>query len=242
MKTQNQNPIHAPLYNTPLFASRTSTNSHFSGSLSFLTQLPLSRALSIVLFLSCLTGTFNAFQELANSQEILAEITEPKPPTSSRKSQEVVLAFYEALKSRDVDTVHKILARDLEWWFHGPPSHQFMIRLLTGEQKDSDVPFEFSPISITPFGNIVVAEGFDTSRPISWVHAWTVTDGIITQVREYFNTSLTVTRLGNQSQPSDFKSKSSTTTEITPVHCPPVWESSLSDQIGKSVPGLVLAI
>ncbi|KAB5544416.1 hypothetical protein DKX38_012528 [Salix brachista] len=187
-------------------------------------------------------ATFNAFQELANSQEILAEITEPKPPTSSKKSQEVVLAFYEALKSRDVDTVHKILARDLEWWFHGPPSHQFMMRLLTGEQKDSDVPFEFSPISITPFGNIVVVEGFDTSRPISWVHAWTVTDGIITQVREYFNTSLTVTRLGNQSQPSDFKSKSSTATEITPVHCPPVWESSLSDQIGKSVPGLVLAI
>ncbi|KAG5240027.1 Wound-induced protein [Salix suchowensis] len=183
-----------------------------------------------------ISGTFNAFQELANSQEILAEITEPKPPTSSKKSQEVVLAFYEALKSRDVDTVHKILARDLEWWFHGPPSHQFMMRLLTGEQKDSDVPFEFSPISITPFGNIVVAEGFDTSRPISWVHAWTVTDGIISQVREYFNTSLTVTRLGNQSQPSDFKSKSSSTTEITPVHCPPVWESSLSDQIGKSVP------
>jgi ketosteroid isomerase-like protein len=156
----------------------------------------------------------------------------------------VVLAFYEALKSRDVDTVHKILAHDLEWWFHGPPSHQFLMRLLTGEQKDNDVPFEFSPISITSFGDIVVVEGCDTSRSISWVHAWTVTDGVITQVREYFNTSLTVTRLGNQSQPSDFKSKSksSSTTEISPVHCPSVWESSLSDRIGKSVPGLVLAI
>jgi ketosteroid isomerase-like protein len=156
----------------------------------------------------------------------------------------VVLAFYEALKSRDVDTVHKILAHDLEWWFHGPPSHQFLMRLLTGEQKDNDVPFEFSPLSITSFGNIVVVEGCDTSRSISWVHAWTVTDGVITQVREYFNTSLTVTRLGNQSQSSDFKSKSksSSTTEISPVHCPSVWESSLSDRIGKSVPGLVLAI
>ncbi|KAJ6987393.1 hypothetical protein NC653_020602 [Populus alba x Populus x berolinensis] len=182
-------------------------------------------------------GTVEAFQELANSQEILAEITEPKPPTSSRKSQEVVLAFYEALKSRDVDTVHKILAHDLEWWFHGPPSHQFLMRLLTGEQNDNDVPFEFSPISTTSFGNIVVVEGCDTSRSISWVHAWTVTDGVITQVREYFNTSLTVTRLGNQSQPSDFKSKSksSSTTEISPVHCPSVWESSLSDRIGACV-------
>ncbi|KAL3581716.1 hypothetical protein D5086_016048 [Populus alba] len=191
--------------------------------------LPLEKALNSD------ARTVEAFQELANSQEILAEITEPKPPTSSRKSQEVVLAFYEALKSRDVDTVHKILAHDLEWWFHGPPSHQFLMRLLTGEQNDNDVPFEFSPISTTSFGNIVVVEGCDTSRSISWVHAWTVTDGVITQVREYFNTSLTVTRLGNQSQPSDFKSKSksSSTTEISPVHCPSVWESSLSDRIER---------
>ncbi|KAJ6891893.1 hypothetical protein NC651_025173 [Populus alba x Populus x berolinensis] len=183
-------------------------------------------------------------QELANSQEVLAEITALKLPTSTKKNQDVVLAFYEALKSRDVDTVHKILAHDLERWFHGPPSHQFMMRLLTGEQKDNDVPFEFSPVSITSFGNLVVVEGCNTSRSISWVHAWTVTDGIITQVREYFNTSLTVTRLGNQSQPSDFKSKSnsSSTAEISLLHCPSIWESTLSNQDGKSVPGLVLAI
>ncbi|CAK7325949.1 unnamed protein product [Dovyalis caffra] len=194
--------------------------------------------------LSAKRSTFKALQELANSQEILAEITEPNPPTSSRKNQEVVLAFYEALKSRDVDTILKILAHDLERWFHGPPSHQYMMRLLTGEQKDNDVPFEFSPISITSFGNIVIVEGCDTSGSISWIHAWTVTDGLITQVREYFNTSLTVTRFGNKSQPSDFKSKSksSSTAEITPVHCPSVWESSLSNRVGKSVPGLVLAI
>ncbi|KAB5538637.1 hypothetical protein DKX38_016170 [Salix brachista] len=109
-----------------------------------------------------------------------------------------------------------------------------MMRLLTGEQKDNDVPFQFSPISITSFGNLVIVEGWDTSS-ISWVHAWTVTDGIITQVREYFNTSLTVTRLGNQSQPSDFKSKSksSSTSEISLLHCPSVWESSLSKLVVK---------
>ncbi|KAJ6432436.1 hypothetical protein OIU84_019635 [Salix udensis] len=114
-----------------------------------------------------------------------------------------------------------------------------MMRLLTGEQKDNDVPFQFSPISITSFGNLVIVEGWDTSS-ISWVHAWTVTDGIITQVREYFNTSLTVTRLGNQSQPSDFKSKSksSSTSEISLLHCPSVWESSLSKLVagGESGP------
>ncbi|KAI8009166.1 Wound-induced protein 1 [Camellia lanceoleosa] len=159
-------------------------------------------------------------QELANSQEILEETG----------NQRVVLALYEALRARDVDTVHKLLASDLEWWFHGPPSHQFMMRLLTGSEIND---FQFGPESFASFGSTVLVEGCDRTRSISWVHAWTVTDGIITQVREYFNTSLTVTRLGVTDQSSS---------SITSLHCPSVWESSLSDRVGKSVPGLVLAI
>ncbi|KAL7214702.1 hypothetical protein ACSBR1_026979 [Camellia fascicularis] len=159
-------------------------------------------------------------QELANSQEILEETS----------NQRVVLALYEALRARDVDTVHKLLASDLEWWFHGPPSHQFMMRLLTGSEIND---FQFVPQSFASFGSTVLVEGCDHTRSISWVHAWTVTDGIITQVREYFNTSLTVTRLGVTDQSSS---------SITSLHCPSVWESSLSDRVGKSVPGLVLAI
>ncbi|KAG5558080.1 hypothetical protein RHGRI_008103 [Rhododendron griersonianum] len=150
-------------------------------------------------------------------------------------NQRVVLALYDALSSRDVDTVHKLLAPDLEWWFHGPPTHQFMMRLLTGTATASpNDSFDFAPESIAAFGSTVLAEGCDHVRSISWVHAWTVTDGIITQVREYFNTSLTVTRISfpDQSSPS--------TSSITSLHCPSVWESSLSG--GKSVPGLVLAI
>lgn len=146
----------------------------------------------------------------------------------------MVLALYDALSARDVQTVHQILAPDLEWWFHGPPTHQYMMQLLTGASSPSDPSFEFKPLSITSFGNVVIAEGCDHSRQSSWVHAWTVTDGIITQVREYFNTSLTVTRLGN--------SLAKSTVEINPVHCPSVWESSFSNRVGKSVPGLVLAL
>ncbi|MBA0568981.1 hypothetical protein Golob_006446 [Gossypium lobatum] len=176
------------------------------------------------------------FQELANTQEPLVEET--------NKNQEVVLALYEALNTRDVETVHKILAPDLEWWFHGPPTHQFLMRLLTGASSDDSFRFEVDPLSVTTFGPTVIVEGCDHSRSISWVHAWTVTDGIITQVREYLNTSLTVTRLGNstQSPPSDYNPSSSSTGEITSVHCPSVWESSFSNRVGKSVPGLVLAI
>ncbi|KAB1214109.1 Wound-induced protein 1 [Morella rubra] len=177
--------------------------------------------------------------ELANSQETLED--------SDSSNQRVVLALYAALSSHDVATVHRIVAADLEWWFHGPPSHQFLMRLLTGTATDSATSFRFVPQSITSFGPTVLVEGCDHARSIAWVHAWTVTDGIITQVREYLNTSLTVTRLGNShtsSPPSDFStpSSSSSTSEITSLHCPSLWESSVSSRVGKSVPGLVLAI
>ncbi|KAE8711168.1 Wound-induced protein 1 [Hibiscus syriacus] len=123
-----------------------------------------------------------------------------------------------------------------------------MMRLLTGASSDDTFRFEVDPPSLTTFGSTVVLEGCDHKRCISWVHAWTVTDGIITQVREYFNTSLTVTRIGNSSQypPPIYDSSSppgsSSTDEITPEHCTSVWESRFSNRVGKSVPGLVLAI
>ncbi|KAK1409391.1 hypothetical protein QVD17_35917 [Tagetes erecta] len=149
---------------------------------------------------------------------------------TSNKS--VVLHLYDALSSRDVHTVHKLLAPDLEWWFHGPHSHQFMMRLLTG--TDDNESFNFVPHSVDAFGSTVIAEGCDPVRDIFWIHAWTVnSSGVITQVREYFNTSLTVTRFANNSSKS---------VSITSLHCPSVWESSLSNRVGKSVPGLVLAI
>ncbi|KAK4579621.1 hypothetical protein RGQ29_029336, partial [Quercus rubra] len=175
--------------------------------------------------------------ELANSQEILEE--------SDSSNQRVVQALYEALSSRDVATVHKLVAPDLEWWFHGPPTHQYLMRLLTG--ASSDTSFRFAPQTIVCFGPTVLAEGCDHARSIAWVHAWTVTNGVITQIREYFNTSLTVTRFGDStatitnSDPSS-PSSSSSTAEITPLHCPYLWESSVSDWVGKSMPGLVLAI
>lgn len=79
---------------------------------------------------------------------------------------------------------------------------------------------------------MVVAEGyFLASRKVSWVHAWTVNDSVITQVREYFDTSVTVTRFA----------------KLANVHvgsqgdkCQCVWESKLTDN--ASMPGLLLAV
>lgn len=152
----------------------------------------------------------------------------------------MVHALYEALNERNVEAVHRLLEPDIGWCFHGPPSCQHMMRLLTGTSPDES--FFFDPVSIAAFGSTVLVEGQGWSRgstiPVQWIHAWTVTDGRITQVREYFNTSLTVTRLGDPElaarPPSAGGSKS---------HCMPLWQSRLSGGAGKkSVPGLVLAI
>ncbi|KAG4975278.1 Wound-induced protein 1 [Glycine soja] len=166
-----------------------------------------------------------SFLELANSQASGSD--------ADSSNKRLVLALYDALNSGDSDAVVKIVAADLEWWFHGPPSHQFLMRMLTGDSA-ADNSFRFLPQSIAAFGSTVIVEGCDTARNIAWVHACTVTDGIITQIREYFNTALTVTRIHDSG-------------EIVPAssgagRLPCVWESSVSGRVGKSVPGLVLAI
>ncbi|KAM1039819.1 hypothetical protein ACFX13_029816 [Malus domestica] len=143
------------------------------------------------------------------------------------KNKTTVTALYQALTSKDVDVVHLLLAPYLEWWFHGPPTHQHLNRLLTGAPP-YDSSFKFVPLSIIAFGSMVLAEGYDEVRSVSWVHAWIFTDGIITQVREYYNTSVTVTRL------------SSPHIRSQPGNCQCLWQSKLSDN--KSVPGLVLAL
>ncbi|KAL0900418.1 hypothetical protein Bca101_084379 [Brassica carinata] len=146
---------------------------------------------------------------------------------SETKNRDVVLKLYDALRSRDVESVHKTLTPDLDYWFHGPPPHQFLMRTLTGVSP----PFQFSPLSVVSFGSTVIAEGCDAATSVSWIHAWTVSHGVITQVREYSNTSLTVTRIGGV--------VAGRSAEIRPSHCPSVWESKFSGRAGKSVPGLL---
>ncbi|CAD5322684.1 unnamed protein product [Arabidopsis thaliana] len=179
----------------------------------------------MVLYVDSLCDTC---QETRQELDTLAE--------SEIKNRDVVLKLYEALRSRDVKSVHQILTPDLEYWFHGPPPHQFLMRVLTGGVSPSSSSFEFVPLSVVSFGSTVIAEGCDAATSISWIHAWTVANGIITQVREYSNTSLTVTRIGNVVA-------GRRSAEIAPPsHCSSVWESQFSGRAGKPVPGLVLAI
>ncbi|KAK1601828.1 hypothetical protein QYE76_017033 [Lolium multiflorum] len=212
-------------------------------------------------------------QELANHQQAgaaappqygtdakLAELTAGGGgrETEEQRGKFLVLRLYEALNARDARRAQELLAPDLEWWFHGPPAHQHMMRLLTG--ADTNAEFTFAPRSVDAFGSTVIAEGgADAGGQLYWVHAWTVgPDGVITQLREYFNTDLTVTRLSaavatkNASaavSPSQASSSSSTSTSSatsspapTPKWPKCLWQSRRADRARKSLPGLVLAI
>ncbi|KAM0900586.1 hypothetical protein ACQ4PT_020536 [Festuca glaucescens] len=177
--------------------------------------------------------------------------------TEEQRGKFLVLRLYEALNARDARRAQELLAPDLEWWFHGPPAHQHMMRLLTG--ADTNAQFTFTPRSVDAFGSTVIAEGgADAGGQLYWVHAWTVgPDGVITQLREYFNTDLTVTRLSaaaatskNPStivSPSHASSSSSTSSApSSPAPTPKwpkcLWQSRRADRARKSLPGLVLAI
>ncbi|KAJ7964279.1 Wound-induced protein 1 [Quillaja saponaria] len=159
------------------------------------------------------------------------------PGVQEETNKKLVTVLYESLSSKNGNAVQHLLAPDLEWWFHGPPSHRHhLIRLFTSctsssNDNNSYSSFVFVPVSIVAFGSIVIAEGHNEENSVSWVHAWTVTDGVITQVREYLNTSVTVTRFGNLDGVSQ--------TQVSSSKCACVWQSKLSYE---SVPGLILAL
>ena len=170
-------------------------------------------------------------EELANLDQLEGGFASARGhETEEQRNKFLVLRLYEALNGRDHAAVHSLLAPDLEWWFHGPPAHQHMMRLLTGSSSpSSSSSFRFEPRSVDAFGSTVIAEGVsaagEDTKAAYWVHAWTVgSDGVITQLREYFNTDLTVTRLA----------------AAAASKC--VWQSRRPDRARNSLPGLVLAL
>lgn len=144
----------------------------------------------------------------------------------------MVEQLYVALGSGDNKKLGRILAADLEWWFHGPPCCDHMMRLLTGVSGHRH--FSFNPKSITAAGNKVFVEGWENESAY-WVHVWTVKDKIITQLREFFNTSLVAREFTPRPPPSSSSS-------LPVVACLLVWESEIPNSQGISMPGLVLAI
>lgn len=98
-----------------------------------------------------------------------------------------------------------------------------MMRTLTGESRHLE--FKFLPRSIKAVGDRVVAEGWEGKKAY-WVQVWTVNDGMITQLREYFNTWVTV--MVRVSEEEDEMVK--------------LWQSDSTERFRRSLPDIVLAI
>uniref|UniRef100_A0A0E0GED5 Wound-induced protein 1 n=1 Tax=Oryza nivara TaxID=4536 RepID=A0A0E0GED5_ORYNI len=190
-------------------------------------------------------GTAAAAREASASVSELAELDGARDQPEEQDAKFLVLRLYEALNSGDARRAQELLAPDLEWWFHGPPAHQHMMRLLTGADH-GESRFLFSPRSVDAFGSTVIAEGTDDTRQLYWVHAWTVgPDGVITQLREYFNTDLTVTRLSASAAKTTAAISSSNSNHASSSAPPPpaskpkcLWQSRRADRAHKSLPGL----
>jgi ketosteroid isomerase-like protein len=144
------------------------------------------------------------------------------------QNKSIVEILYKALLGQGtMEMVAKLLASDLEYWFHGPPKCQHMMKVLTGE-TDHKKGFKFEPRSVTSIGDCVITEGWEGQA--YWVHVWTLKNGLITQFREYFNTWLVVRDL-RPLKWQDHKQDSMT-----------LWRSQPRDLYRRSLPGLVLAI
>ncbi|KAJ7258463.1 hypothetical protein O6H91_07G004000 [Diphasiastrum complanatum] len=146
-------------------------------------------------------------------------------------SEGVVLAVYSALASGNAEGVGQLVAEDLEWWFHGPPSQRHLMRMLTG--VDRLCTYSFVPQRMYTIGSKVFAEGKSDTSKGCWVHIWTVKDGLIMELRECFNTSVTVTEVHCDLKPSHHQASDLLNIQST------LWQSELS---GLSMPGLILAV
>ena len=92
-----------------------------------------------VFFVSDRSSSRKLREELANLDQLEGGASLALPESEEQRNKFLVLRLYEALNARDHASVHSLLAPDLEWWFHGPPAHQHMMRLLTGADTNAEI-------------------------------------------------------------------------------------------------------
>ncbi len=162
------------------------------------------------------------------------------------QNESLLRAFYNALAAGNVVLVKALLAPDLELWFHGPRCHQYMSKLLTGSTSFRSV--SLIPASIHANRDRVFVEGRGpapsraAASGVSWAHIWTVEQGRLVALREYWATAVLVSR------------SSSLQRQFTADYCKPVqsrqvlppsqlvWQSKLWETKHPCTPALIVLI
>lgn len=144
------------------------------------------------------------------------------------KNERILRCFYDSLAGGNTVLLSHLLAEDLDLWFHGPRCHQHMSKLLRGITSFRSVTLY--PSSILATRNIVIAEG-ECICP--WVHIWTVKEGKLIQLREYWNTAVSINLVAR------INSACGTLLESPSIN---IWQSKLWQAVDNTKPGLILTI
>ncbi|KAI3839020.1 hypothetical protein MKW92_039726 [Papaver armeniacum] len=115
----------------------------------------------------------------------------------------------------EINSLENSLAIDLEWWFHGPPNSQHMMRIL--ERESLYLEFKFEPRNISVIDDRVIVEGWEGNEAY-WVHSTSIHGLLYRDLR-----------------------MSDSLWEIKQIR-PTVWQSEPREHLKRSLPGLVLAI
>nr|XP_043609771.1 wound-induced protein 1-like [Erigeron canadensis] len=148
-------------------------------------------------------------------------------------NKKIVCEFYKALAAHDASTLQISTGGST---VHLLTNTEYnLMQLLTGSRVLVDANDSYKPLVVVSIGSMVVAEGYHIheNRKTNWVHVWTVENGkIMTQVREYLDTFVTVSRIIKSSDVCIPSPRSPKGTKI--------WESELVDNV--CVPRLLLVI
>ena len=149
----------------------------------------------------------------------------------AKDNERMLRCFYDALAGGNTGLLTHLLAEDLDLWFHGPRCHQHMSKLLTGITSFRSVTL--NPSSIIATRNIVIVEGEGVCRKVAWVHIWTVEEGKLIQLREFWNTAVSINSI------VCLTSDSRTLLEAPSAI---IWQSKLWQAVDNTKPGLILTI
>lgn len=125
---------------------------------------------------------------------------------SEQRNLELVQGTYMAFANGDMSAILNAMAHDVDWLYVGRPEdvpfagprrgHGELMELFSSIGSTIDV-LEFVPREMIPFNNGVLVLGHERARvkatgrvfETEWAHIFTIRDGKITKVREFYDTA-----------------------------------------------------